>query len=112
LPNNIKKLFSLAKEENTVEFPDTFNINDLDEKDANGVSLLEWIKKINNQTLLNDIYQVAINSVNIRILSPLFLAIHLHQSKEIIEKLINESNNIDPKLIHLACGEGQIDAVK
>jgi ankyrin repeat protein len=100
LPTRIKELFSFVKEGDMANLERNLKLKDLDQTDVNGVSLLDWAKKNNNQALLNCIYKIALKELAItktdkKKRTILHWAILCHQPVTTIDSLIQQGADIN-----------------
>ncbi|MBA2709463.1 MAG: ankyrin repeat domain-containing protein [Tatlockia sp.] len=134
LPNSTKKIFSIVKENDfeSLKKIENLNLEILDAKDSDGVSLLDLVTKNNYQKILDHFYQVAQgyfakskytldtskkDKLNRTIL---YWAIILRQSSEQLSILLGEGSQLDEiygetnscNPIHLAAKLGLTDLVK
>jgi ankyrin repeat protein len=132
LPQNIRKLFSYVKEKDNSSLTPILRLTDLNKKDAHGLLLFEWIKKTDNQALLNHIYALAKSKFTTSVSGTdelsvtktdgygdtiLHWAISCHQPADTIKSLISQGANIHYlsngyNAIQLAAKNGQADVVE
>jgi len=130
LPTHTRKLFSLIKEADVNSLDGVLTLADLDLKDKNGMKLLNWASKANNQRLYDYLYQQLIineyhSGLTIDVTKTdgqertiLHWAIHFHQPAEEIELLILQGADIHAAStngttpLHIAAHNGHFNIAK